>query len=59
MAPVIILFIIAEWLQRNKPFTLHINNLNPYLRLGIYYLLVFAIFKYSSAQVTQFIYLKF
>jgi len=59
IVPVIILFIIAEWLQRNKPFTLHINNLNPYLRLGIYYLLVFAIFKYSSAQVTQFIYLKF
>ena len=56
---VIVIFLLAEWLQRGKQFTLQIGNFNPYLRFGVYYALLSAIILYSSSEVTQFIYLKF
>jgi alginate O-acetyltransferase complex protein AlgI len=57
--PLIFVFLIAEWLQRGKQYTLQISGLNPYLRIGVYYALFFATIIFSSSQVTQFIYLKF
>jgi alginate O-acetyltransferase complex protein AlgI len=57
---VILLFIIFEWIQRYKQYTLQIDSIKSLpVRYGIYYVLIFSIFFFSSSQIAQFIYFKF
>lgn len=56
----ILFFILAEWLQKDKEHGLQIDYIhNPYLRLSIYYILIFCIILFGNTEANQFIYFKF
>jgi alginate O-acetyltransferase complex protein AlgI len=55
----VLLFIIIEWLQRDKQYALQIENIRyGFLRWGIYYCIVFIILLFSGNKL-QFIYFQF
>lgn len=56
---ILIMFII-EWLYREKDYGLQIGNIKkPWLRIGIYYLLLLVIFVFRANEANQFIYFQF
>lgn len=55
---IVILFLLFEWIQRDKDHALELDNIPTYARWGVYYLLVFGIFANASNQET-FIYFQF
>ena len=60
MTPVILIFLLAEWYQRDADYTLEINFIkNRAIRIGIYYAVLLAILVFGATGAVQFIYLKF
>jgi len=60
MIPVISIFLLAEWFQRNAQYTLQIGFIkNNVIRIGLYYFVLLAIMVFGATGATQFIYLKF
>jgi alginate O-acetyltransferase complex protein AlgI len=56
----IFIMLIIEWIQRNRQHGLQIDYIkSKILRIGIYYLLIFSIIYWHSADLNQFIYFKF
>jgi alginate O-acetyltransferase complex protein AlgI len=55
----VVLFLLVEWLQRDKEHALQLQNLKyPIVRYGIYYVLGFMILRLGGTQ-QEFIYFKF
>jgi D-alanyl-lipoteichoic acid acyltransferase DltB (MBOAT superfamily) len=57
--PAILLFVLAEWLQRDKAQALEINSFSAKVRLGIYYSLIIAIVFLGNFGYNTFIYFQF
>ncbi len=57
---IIMIFIVVEWVQRNKQHALQINShkIPMVIRWGIYYIILLIIFIFGGAQ-TDYIYFKF
>ena len=56
----IILFIIVEWIQKDKHHGLQLNHIkNSFMRLSIYYILIFCIILFGNTDSNQFIYFNF
>ena len=56
----IIVLMLVEWRQRDKPHALKIEFIKkPVLRIAIYYTIVFCILFFGASKVTQFLYFKF
>ena len=56
----ITLFIIVECIQKNKHHGLQLDHIKkPYMRLCIYYILIFCIILFGNTESNQFIYFKF
>ena len=57
---ILALFILVEWVQRDKQHALQFDKHNQplFLRLGIYYGLIFAVLQFSATQ-QEFIYFQF
>lgn len=56
----ILLMFVVEWLYREKDYGLQIGNIKkPWLRIGIYYLLLLVIFVFRANEANQFIYFQF
>jgi len=54
----IILFVLIEWLGRDKEYALEYLNMPRFVRWGVYYLLIFAILWFGGEQ-QEFIYFQF
>jgi len=54
----ILLFVIAEWLGRDKEYALEQLKMPRFARWGLYYLLIFAILWFGGEQ-QEFIYFQF
>lgn len=58
--PIILIFIIIEWIQRNKEHPLQVESPSKFIRWSIYYLCFFSLWYFiASAQKTSFIYFAF
>jgi len=56
----IIVMFVVEWLQREKDYGLQISHIKkPWLRIGIYYLLLLILFVFRANEANQFIYFQF
>jgi len=54
----ILLFVLIEWLGRDKEYALEYLNMPRFVRWGVYYLLIFAILWFGGEQ-QEFIYFQF
>ena len=58
LLPLILVLLIVEWLQRDKPHGLDIRTLTFPLRWSIYFV-IFILYLYNAKEATDFMYFKF
>ncbi len=56
--PLLLIFIVIEWIQRNKEHAFRLGNLHPVPKYSAYFLIIFLISGFSGSQ-NEFIYFQF